>query len=140
MQAMNLRIILMPTRQTSGTKSWLKTHIFFIVFQIYTFVPHSNLPVVNTILSDFILMPASGAICPFFFLRVEKVIIIIKYLLFNNVLYNTDFGFLKDTCMRYSCIEMFFEKIIPAMNHISAWIVVVHCQCYLFLFCMLDYP
>lgn len=41
----------------------------------------------------------------------------------KTVLYNTDFGFLKDTCMRYSCIEMFFEKIIPAMDHISAWIV-----------------
>ena len=41
----------------------------------------------------------------------------------QTVLYNTDFGFLKGTCMRYSCIEMFFEKIIPTMRHTSAWIV-----------------
>lgn len=41
----------------------------------------------------------------------------------RTVLYNTDFGFLKDTCMRYSCIEMFFEKVIPTMEYISAWTV-----------------
>lgn len=41
----------------------------------------------------------------------------------QTVLYNTDFNFLKDTCMRYSCIETFFEKIIPNMDHTSAWIV-----------------
>ena len=41
----------------------------------------------------------------------------------QTVLYNTDFGFLKGTCMRYSCIEMFFEKIIQTMRHTSAWIV-----------------
>lgn len=41
----------------------------------------------------------------------------------QTVLYNTDFGFLNTTCMRYSCIELFFEKIIPTMQHTSAWIV-----------------
>lgn len=41
----------------------------------------------------------------------------------QTVLYNTDFGFLKDTCMRYSCIEMFLEKVIPTMKYISAWTV-----------------
>lgn len=41
----------------------------------------------------------------------------------STVLYNTDFGFLTDTCMRYSCIEMFVEKIVPSMDHTSAWFV-----------------
>lgn len=41
----------------------------------------------------------------------------------KTVLYNTDFSFLKDTCMRFSCIEMFFEKVLPTMRHTSAWIV-----------------
>ncbi len=41
----------------------------------------------------------------------------------STVLYNTDFGFLADTCMKYSCIEMFMEKIVPTMRYTSAWIV-----------------
>ncbi len=42
---------------------------------------------------------------------------------YSTVLYNTDFGFLNGTCMRYSCIEMFMGKIVPAMRHTSSWIV-----------------
>lgn len=41
----------------------------------------------------------------------------------KTVIYNTDFGFMKDTCMRYSCIEMFFKNIVPTMRYTSAWIV-----------------
>ena len=41
----------------------------------------------------------------------------------STVLYNTDFRFLTDTCMRYSCIEIFVEKVVPSMRYISAWFV-----------------
>lgn len=41
----------------------------------------------------------------------------------STVLYNTDFGFLADTCMRYSCIEVFMGNIVTTMRRTSAWIV-----------------
>lgn len=41
----------------------------------------------------------------------------------QTVLYNTDFDFLRSTCMRYSCIGMFFEKVVPSMRDTSVWIV-----------------
>lgn len=41
----------------------------------------------------------------------------------STVLYNTDFGMLADTCMRYSCIEDFLKNICPMLYGTSAWIV-----------------
>ncbi len=39
------------------------------------------------------------------------------------VLYNRDFSFLKDTCMRYSCIDIFIDRVVPRMWGVSPWIV-----------------
>lgn len=41
----------------------------------------------------------------------------------NTVLYNTDFDFLSNTCMKYSCIGMFLESVLPTMDHKSPYIV-----------------
>ena len=41
----------------------------------------------------------------------------------SAVLYNTDFDFLSSTCMKYSCIGMFLEGVLPTMNHKSPYIV-----------------
>lgn len=41
----------------------------------------------------------------------------------SAVRYNTDFDFLSTTCMKYSCIGMFLESVLPAMDHKSPYIV-----------------
>lgn len=41
----------------------------------------------------------------------------------QTVLYNTDFGLLTDTCMKYSCFDIFFEKVVPSIRNSSPWIV-----------------
>ena len=41
----------------------------------------------------------------------------------STVLYNTNFDFLNTTCMKYSCIGMFLEGVLPTLNHKSPYIV-----------------
>lgn len=41
----------------------------------------------------------------------------------SAVLYNTDFDFLSTTCMKYSCIGMFLESVLPYMHNKSPYIV-----------------
>lgn len=41
----------------------------------------------------------------------------------SAVLYNTDFDILSTTCMKYSCIGMFLESVLPTMHYRSPYIV-----------------
>lgn len=39
------------------------------------------------------------------------------------VLYNKDFGILKDTCMKYSCIDIFLDKVYPKINYPDSFFI-----------------